>query len=51
LLRARSSTEDPYAVARAVRELHQGHAILLVDLREIAASEAAAWLEKLARAA
>jgi hypothetical protein len=34
-----------------VGELHQGHAILLVDLREIAASEADARLEKLARAA
>ena len=30
---------------------HQGHAIFLVDLREIAASEADARLEKLARAA
>jgi hypothetical protein len=42
---------DDDAVDRAVGELHQGHAILLVDLREIAASEAEARLEKLARAA
>ena len=42
---------DDDAVDRAVGELHQGHAILLVDLREIAASEADARLEKLARAA
>ena len=38
-------------VDRAVGEPHQGHAILLVDLREIAASEIDARLEKLARAA
>jgi hypothetical protein len=42
---------DDDAIDRAVDELHQGHAILLVDLREIAASEADARLEKLARAA
>jgi hypothetical protein len=42
---------DDAAIDRAVSELHQGHAILLVDLREIAASEANARLEKLARAA
>ena len=41
---------DDDGVNRAVGELHQGHAILLVDLREIAASEADARLEKLARA-
>jgi hypothetical protein len=34
-----------------VGELHQGHAILLVDLPEIAAREADARLEKLAPAA
>jgi hypothetical protein len=42
---------DDDAVDLAVGELHQGHAILLVELREIAASEAHARLEKLARAA
>jgi hypothetical protein len=42
---------DDDAVNRAVRELHKGHAILLVDLREIAASKADARLENLARAA
>jgi hypothetical protein len=42
---------DDDAVDRAVRELHEGHAILLVDLREIAASEADARLERIARAA
>jgi hypothetical protein len=42
---------DDDAVDRVVGELHQGHAILLVDLREIAASEIDARLEKLARAA
>ena len=47
----RRAALDDDAVARAVRELHQGHAILLVDLREIAASEIDARLEKLARAA
>jgi hypothetical protein len=50
-LLARAALDDDDAVARAVGELHQGHAILLVDLREIAASEADARLEKLARAA
>jgi hypothetical protein len=47
----RRAALDDDAVDRAVRELHQGHAILLVDLREIAASEADARLEKLPRAA
>ena len=47
----RRAALDDDAVDRAVGELHQGHAILLVDLREIAASEADARLEKLARAA
>jgi hypothetical protein len=45
----RAALDD--AVDRAVGELHQGQAILLVDLPEIAASEADARLEKLARAA
>jgi hypothetical protein len=47
----RRAALDDDAVDRAVGELHQGHAILLVDLREISASEADARLEKLARAA
>jgi hypothetical protein len=47
----RRAALDDDAVARSVGELHQGHAILLVDLREISASEADARLEKLARAA
>jgi len=47
----RRAVLDDDAVNRAVGELHQGHAILLVDLREIAANEADARLEKLARAA
>jgi hypothetical protein len=49
LLRRAAVVDD--AVDRAVGELHQGHAILLVDLREIDACEADARLEKLARAA
>jgi hypothetical protein len=47
----RRAALDDDAIDRAVGELHQGHAILLVDLREIAASEIDARLEKLARAA
>jgi hypothetical protein len=47
----RRAALDGDAVDRAVAELHNGHAILLVDLRESAASEADARLEKLARAA
>jgi hypothetical protein len=47
----RRAALDDNAIDRAVRELHKGHAILLVDLREIAASEANARLEKLARTA
>jgi hypothetical protein len=42
---------DDAAVDCAVNELHKGHAILLVDLREISASETDARLEQLARAA
>jgi hypothetical protein len=49
LLRRASLNDD--AINRAVRELHQGHAILLVDVREIAASEIHARLEQLERAA
>jgi hypothetical protein len=47
----RRAALDDDAVDRAVGELHQGHAIVLVDLREMTASEAHARLEKLARAA
>ena len=47
----RRAAPDDDAVDRAVGELHQGHAILLVDLSELGASEADARLEKLARAA
>ena len=47
----RRAALDDDTVDRAVRELHQGRVILLVDLREIAASEADARLKKLARAA
>jgi hypothetical protein len=46
----RRAALDDDAVDRAVLELHRGHAILLVDLREIEAREADARLEKLARA-
>jgi hypothetical protein len=42
---------DDDAVDRAVNELHMGHAVVLVDLREITASEAHAQLEQVARAA
>jgi hypothetical protein len=49
LLRRAAVVDD--AVDRGVSELHQGHAILLVKLSEITASEIDAWLEKLARAA
>jgi hypothetical protein len=49
-LLARAALHDD-GVDRAVGELHKGHAIVLVDLREVAASEIDARLEKLARAA
>ena len=39
------------AVARSLNELHRGRAVVLVDLREIAAGEARDQLEQLARAA
>jgi hypothetical protein len=39
------------ALARALNELHRGSALVLVDLREIAAGEARDQLEQLARAA
>jgi hypothetical protein len=47
----RRAALDRAAGDREVRELHQGHAILLVDLPEIDAGEAAARLERLGRAA
>jgi hypothetical protein len=49
LLRRAAVVDD--AVDRGVSELHRGHAILLVKLSEITASEIDARLEKLARAA
>jgi hypothetical protein len=42
---------DDDAVDRAVNDLHIGRAVVLVDLREIVASEARAHLEQAARAA
>jgi hypothetical protein len=48
LLRGAGLDDD--AVDRAALDLHKGHAILLLGLREIAASEADARLAKLARA-
>jgi hypothetical protein len=47
----RRAALDDDAVDGAVGELHRGHAILLVDLREITASDAEARLERIARAA
>jgi hypothetical protein len=47
----RRAAVDDDAVDRGVSELHRGHAILLVKLSEITASEIDARLEKLARAA
>jgi hypothetical protein len=47
----RRAALDDDAVDRAVGELRQGHAILLVDLGEIDASQADARLENLPRAA
>jgi hypothetical protein len=49
LLRRAALGDD--AIDHAVRELHNGRAILLVDLDEIAAAEADARLETLQRAA
>jgi hypothetical protein len=42
---------DDDTVDRAVDELHRGHAVVLVDAKEIVASEARAQLEQDARAA
>lgn len=39
------------AINRAVRELHTGHAVVLVDVAEITPSEARAHLEQIAQAA
>jgi hypothetical protein len=39
------------ALARAVNELHRGRAVVLVDLREIAAGDPRDQREQLARAA
>jgi hypothetical protein len=47
---ARAALDDD-TVDRAVTELHRGHALVLVDVREIAASEVRAQLEQPARAA
>jgi hypothetical protein len=49
-LLSRTALHDD-TIDRAVRELDRGHAIVLVDLREIAASDAWAQLERDARAA
>jgi hypothetical protein len=46
----RRAALDDDIIDRAVRELHKGHTVLLVDLREIAASVAGARLEELTRA-
>jgi hypothetical protein len=42
---------DDEAVDRALKELHIGHAVVLVDVAEIAPSEAQAHLEQIAQAA
>jgi hypothetical protein len=49
-LLSRAALDDD-AVDRAVNDLHIGHAVVLADLREIAASEASRQLEQAARAA
>jgi hypothetical protein len=49
-VRAAAALDDA-AIDRAVNELHNGHAILLVDLHELSAGETDARLEQLARAA
>ena len=49
LLRRAALGDD--AVAHAVNQLHRGHAVVLVELREIPAGEARDQLEQLARAA
>jgi hypothetical protein len=47
----RRAALDDDAIDRAARELHAGHAIVLVDLRDIDAREADARRDTLARAA
>jgi hypothetical protein len=47
----RRAALDDEAVDSAVMELHIGHAVVLVDIAEIAPSEARAHLEQLAQAA
>jgi hypothetical protein len=47
----RRAALDPEAVDGAVKELHNGHAVVLVDVAEITPSEARAHLEQLAQAA
>ena len=42
---------DDETVDRAIQALHRGHAVVLIDVSEIAASEARAQLEREARAA
>jgi hypothetical protein len=42
---------DDDTVDRAIQALHRGHAVVLIDVSEIAASEARAQLEREARAA
>jgi hypothetical protein len=49
-LLARAALDD-HTIDRAVNELHLGHAVVLVDPREITASQARAQLEHVARAA
>jgi hypothetical protein len=47
----RRAALDDEAVDRALKELHIGHAVVLVDVAEIAPSEARAHLEQAAQAA
>jgi hypothetical protein len=47
----RRAALDDEAVNRAIKELHNGHAVVLVDVAEIAPSEARAHLEEVAQAA
>jgi hypothetical protein len=47
----RRAALDDEAINRAVKELHTGHAVVLIDVAEIDPSEARAHLEQKARAA
>ena len=47
----RRAALDDEAINRAVKELHTGHAVVLVDVAEITPSEARTHLEQTARAA